>query len=432
MRNGNKNGNPLSFPKPNATKGTIYYKKGTYDSWKKTAKWNRIFVEAFKDDVFYADRAGKKKLIEPKKENYKYGIKATGLGSSFWMVLPTNTPIGFTYKDDAEKILQKLKPKILEKGNQTWWSQATAKTSTLPQTADTGKKGRLEKVFWPDLNKLNTLEEYLQESLSIPPKRRAEIKKLKTLITEEKRMSTSEFDRLTRSFMDSRKWLKKTGGSSSDYHHMAIKITAPNREPIYIDAQGYDYARYVGFPYSTMDLLWQLEKDAKKSKSSKAKAKPKTAQAVASKGLTAAKKKEIKAKAKAKAKELTSLRRLKTRSGTLTTQTQLTKLIENHLINWEHRKRDGHTTAFRPVVRLFNPSGRGTFYLSEFDPDEGSFFGFGGYQKGTGELGYSLLEDFKKQLPPFGLPFERDRHWTPGKETVVEMAQKESYSNSYI
>jgi hypothetical protein len=386
-------------------------------------------------------KAAKKKSSKTPSKPEDYKLKTLNTGVEV-LARPDGQHYGYANRTQAQKRADKVDGYVWNRGGQVFyvippWSKSyNPKNKSFnwqeqmkPDKPYKKEKGKLEKVFWPDINKLDSLEEYLEESLRLPPKRRAEIKKAKTLVTEEKKLTTEAFDKLTRSFLSSRKWLEKTGGSSAEYEHMAVKVTAPNREPIYIDAQGYDYARYVGFPISTMNLLWALEADAKKSKTSKAK--PKTEKAVASKGLTAAKKKEIKARSKNLAKDLSTLKRFKTRTQLLITQAQAAKLIENHYLNLEARKDNGHTIPFQPVVRIFNPSGKGTFYLSEYDPNQKAFFGFGGFEKGSGELGYNSLEDFIKPLPPYGLSFERDKYWTP-KETVVEMAQKETYNQSYI
>ena len=66
-----------------------------------------------------------------------------------------------------------------------------------------------------------------------------------------------------------------------------------------------------------------------------------------------------------------------------------------------------------PIVlcKFFNPCGAGTWYATEFNPDDGCFFG---YVTGLGydEWGYfSLYELTSVKCPPFGLPIERDLHF---------------------
>ena len=52
----------------------------------------------------------------------------------------------------------------------------------------------------------------------------------------------------------------------------------------------------------------------------------------------------------------------------LFTKSQLSKLVENH------NQQDG-SKSFKAVVKLFNPTGQGTWYLSEYDPKTDVAFG---------------------------------------------------------
>lgn len=79
------------------------------------------------------------------------------------------------------------------------------------------------------------------------------------------------------------------------------------------------------------------------------------------------------------------------------------------------------TTDGRPaekvkvIVKYFNPTGAGTWYATEFDPEEEIFFG---YAKITdGELGYFSLEELKSFRGRFGLGIERDLYWN--EETTL-------------
>ena len=66
-----------------------------------------------------------------------------------------------------------------------------------------------------------------------------------------------------------------------------------------------------------------------------------------------------------------------------------------------------------PVVyaRFFTPDSNWTWLSTEFDPEEGRFFGLvDGFDR---ELGYFLLEELETGRGPLGLPIERDLHFTP-------------------
>ena len=72
------------------------------------------------------------------------------------------------------------------------------------------------------------------------------------------------------------------------------------------------------------------------------------------------------------------------------------------------------------IAKFFNPTGAGTWYATEYDPEEEIFFGyvsiFGDYND---EWGYfSLLELQNLQLP-MGLSIERDLHFGEKKAGEV-------------
>ena len=87
---------------------------------------------------------------------------------------------------------------------------------------------------------------------------------------------------------------------------------------------------------------------------------------------------------------------------------------------------DGHPLAsppdFRPVVKLFNPCGGGTWLFTEIHEDD-TLFGLCDLGMGSPELGYASLAEIQSVRLPFGLRIERDRHFTPNK-TLSEYASE--------
>ena len=81
----------------------------------------------------------------------------------------------------------------------------------------------------------------------------------------------------------------------------------------------------------------------------------------------------------------------------LLTETQCERLLAND----RNRDRD-HI----PVVRFFNPCGRGTWLFSELDSNGDTLFGL--CQIGCPELGYASLSQIAALRLPFGLRIERD------------------------
>lgn len=66
-----------------------------------------------------------------------------------------------------------------------------------------------------------------------------------------------------------------------------------------------------------------------------------------------------------------------------------------------------------PVVKLFTPDGQATWLLSEIDPEDGdTAFGLCDLGMGFPEMGYVSLSELASVRGPWGLPIERDRHFT--------------------
>lgn len=94
------------------------------------------------------------------------------------------------------------------------------------------------------------------------------------------------------------------------------------------------------------------------------------------------------------------------------------QLLKNHLAN------EGieHTEDFKPVVKIFNPYGAGTWLLSEMD-EHGYMFGLCDLGLGTPELGtvtYQELAEVKLNGP---LGLERDLHFIADK-TLTQYASE--------
>jgi hypothetical protein len=68
------------------------------------------------------------------------------------------------------------------------------------------------------------------------------------------------------------------------------------------------------------------------------------------------------------------------------------------------------------IAKFFYPAGAATWYATEFDPEEGEFFGFVNLgDDDMAELGYfslAELEGFKSSKFPY-FKIERDKFWNP-------------------
>ena len=91
----------------------------------------------------------------------------------------------------------------------------------------------------------------------------------------------------------------------------------------------------------------------------------------------------------------------------------LTKDLKDKLItNHNNIKGSGKYNA-KAIVKLFNPSGVGTWYLSELDPETNIAFGL--CDLGDPEFGYVSIDELSEVRGFMGLGIERDLHFKPTK-----------------
>ncbi len=77
----------------------------------------------------------------------------------------------------------------------------------------------------------------------------------------------------------------------------------------------------------------------------------------------------------------------------------------------------------KPVVKLFNPCGAGTWLVTELDPEDASIaFGLADLGFGTPEIGSFSLEELNAFQGPFGLGIERDLYFE-GKFSLAVYAE---------
>lgn len=71
-------------------------------------------------------------------------------------------------------------------------------------------------------------------------------------------------------------------------------------------------------------------------------------------------------------------------------------------------------------LKLFNPSGVGVWYITEYDPK--SEIAFGWCDLGYPELGYVSIKELKEITFKFGLKIERDFYWN-GNTTLKDVME---------
>ena len=93
---------------------------------------------------------------------------------------------------------------------------------------------------------------------------------------------------------------------------------------------------------------------------------------------------------------------------------QYKKLVDNH------NAQDG-TKEFKAVVKLFNPTGIGTWYLTELDPKTNNAFGLCVLHEK--ELGYVNIDELKNFKGALGLGIERDKYFQANKKTLDQLME---------
>ncbi len=107
------------------------------------------------------------------------------------------------------------------------------------------------------------------------------------------------------------------------------------------------------------------------------------------------------------------------------------KLKSNYVKQEEENMLGGEKFArsVKPVVKFFNPTGVGTWLITDMDED-GIMFGLCDLGVGCPELGNVALKELEEVQLPFGLGIERDIHWEANK-SLMEYSN-EAIENQYI
>ena len=96
-----------------------------------------------------------------------------------------------------------------------------------------------------------------------------------------------------------------------------------------------------------------------------------------------------------------------------------TSSIEKRLIkNFDINNGREHPVDHKVVVKLFNPGGIGTWYLTEYDKDNDTAFGLCCIHEK--EIGYVSMKELRDYRGTFGLKIERDKYFDSNKKTMEE------------
>lgn len=102
----------------------------------------------------------------------------------------------------------------------------------------------------------------------------------------------------------------------------------------------------------------------------------------------------------------------------------MTKAIENKLKkNYEKNQEAEGSLDFKPELKLFGGSAC-TWLISEYDEESQLFFGLADLGMGFPEMGWISKQELESvRFPPFNLPIERDRYFSPEKK-LAEYAKE--------
>ena len=97
------------------------------------------------------------------------------------------------------------------------------------------------------------------------------------------------------------------------------------------------------------------------------------------------------------------------------------KLVKNFHENEALRKADKEPKTHKAVVKLFNPVGRGFWFLTELNPTTN--IAWGGAKITDWDLGTVSMKEIENVTGPLGLGIERDRYFESNKYSLEECAK---------
>lgn len=77
------------------------------------------------------------------------------------------------------------------------------------------------------------------------------------------------------------------------------------------------------------------------------------------------------------------------------------------------------------IAKFFNPTGAGTWFATEYYPDDKVIFGYASiFGDHNDEWGYTSLVELESFKGRFGLGIERDLYWTEKRASQVPLITK--------
>ena len=104
----------------------------------------------------------------------------------------------------------------------------------------------------------------------------------------------------------------------------------------------------------------------------------------------------------------------------------LTKELEKRLEKFPYKSQDGKGFNAKVIVKFFNPTGRGTWLITEGEKQsDGDWLLFGYCHLFEWEWGTVMLSELKSVKLPFGLTIERDLHIA--QNATVQQLKERAY-----
>lgn len=104
-------------------------------------------------------------------------------------------------------------------------------------------------------------------------------------------------------------------------------------------------------------------------------------------------------------------------------QKLITKELAEKLPELYHNDQEGITLEDTEIyAKIFDPQGAYTLFVAEYDGKD-TLWGYATFQDGMGEWGYASLSEIESARGRFGLPVERDIHFTPKKAKEISMIE---------
>ncbi|WP_215843289.1 zincin-like metallopeptidase domain-containing protein [Acidithiobacillus montserratensis] len=115
-----------------------------------------------------------------------------------------------------------------------------------PSVPETENSESVRVVFWAKVNDAEDIA-----NLGLEGAEKPDVVRVQKSLS----LSPGDYDRLTNGFLVDDSRLAGLGGHDEEGNRLTVQVDAPDRQRLFIDPQGYDYARYVGVPEGDVERV---------------------------------------------------------------------------------------------------------------------------------------------------------------------------------